>query len=351
MQWGSAVPENIVQALAYRASAYALVAALGEALTLLLFPIELQGLSGTVLIAAIIGGPMLSGLCLRWPGLLGYAAATVLIASLAVIGLALGTVDFARPEQVEGQSALIVALSSLSFWPVIVTGLLAGGALDALATASEVRQIIRRQRPASTVAKNVVEQFVRSSGALVNHAIALTLTILSITYYGAGAVSAESGLAWLVGTPIHLAILVLFAAICCLLFSIWLDAPRQNRAAREAVFPAALIAIRSQIQRRFLKTLIALLPVMGFLGTVWGIKIALSHIPRELFFQDQAGDMSKAISDMTMSLKGIATAFETTLLGLLGSIAATLALAQIERAEAFLEANETVDEDLAEKAR
>ncbi|MDO6966480.1 MotA/TolQ/ExbB proton channel family protein [Rhizobium alvei] len=344
------MPENIVQALAYRASAYALVAALGEALTLFLFPIALQGLSGTVLIATIISGPMLSGLCLRWPGLIGYAAATVLIASLAVGGLALGTIDFAPPEEANQQSLLIAAFASLSFWPVIVTGLLAGGALDALATASEMRQIMRRQRPASPAAKTVLEQFVRSSGALVNYAIALTLTILSITYYGAGAVGAGSGLAWLVATPIHLAILVLFAAICCVLFSIWLDAPRQIRSVSDAVYPAQLIAMRSQIQRRFLKTLIALLPVMGFLGTVWGIKIALSHIPRELFFQDQAGDMSKAISDMTKSLKGIATAFETTLLGLLGSIAATLALAQIERAEAFLEANDTVDPDRADKA-
>ena len=343
--------DNVVQALSWRAAAYALVAALGEALTLLLFPIEVQGLFGTVLIAAIIGGPLIAGLSQRWQGLLGYAVAVILIASLSVIILGLGTIDFTQPEEAERHSGLIVALSSLSFWPLIVTGLLAGGALDALASASEVRQIRRMRTPAGAIGKNVLEQFVRSSGALVNYSIALTLIILSIVYYAAGTMGATAGLAWLVGTPIHLAILVLFAAICCLLFSIWLDALGRNSLSGDAIYSADMIAMRSHIQRRFLKTLIALLPVMGFLGTVWGIKIALSHIPRELFFQDQAGDLSTAISEMTMSLKGIATAFETTLLGLLCSIAATLALAQIERAEAFHEAKDALDNDPAEKGR
>lgn len=344
--------ETVVQALAYRASAYALVAALGEALTLLLFPLGVQGLFGVVLIAVIIGGPLLSGLCLRWPGLLGYATAAVLTASFAVVVLALGTVDFSQPEDVGRQSGLIEALSALSFWPLIVTSLLAGGALDALATASEVRQRMRRLNPATAIGKSVLEQFVRSSGALVNYSIALTLISLSIVFYVAGTLGTTTGLAWLVGTPVHLAILVLFAAISCLLVSIWLDGSAQkNRHEADAIYPADLIIARSHIQRRFLRTLIALLPVMGFLGTVWGIKIALSHIPRELFFQDEAGDLAKAISDMTMSLKGIATAFETTLLGLLGSIAATLALAQIERAEAFHEAEYALEDDAAEKGR
>ncbi len=103
--------------MAFRASAYALVAALGEALTLVFFPLEIKGLFGVVLIAAIIGGPVLSGLCLRWPGLLGYAAATILFASFAVIVMAIGTIDFSLPEEAGRQSALVSALSSLSFWP------------------------------------------------------------------------------------------------------------------------------------------------------------------------------------------------------------------------------------------
>lgn len=345
------MPENVVQALVFRASAYALVAALAEAFTLLFLPLEVQGLFGTLLVAAIIGGPVLSGLCMRWPGLLFYAAAAILIASFSVNALALSTVDFTQPDDTGRQSGLVVALSSLSFWPLIVTGLLAGGALDALATATEVRQIMHRINPAAVLGKTVLEQFVRSSGALVNYAVALTLIILSIVFYAAGTAGMAGNVAWLVGTPIHLAILVLSAAICCLRVSIWLDALGPNRQMGDAIYPVDRIALRSHIQRRFLKTLIALLPVMGFLGTVWGIKIALSHIPKELFFQDQGGDLSNAIADMTMSLKGIATAFETTLLGLLGSIAATLALAQIERAEAFQEAKDALDNDTAEKGR
>jgi hypothetical protein len=348
---GSAVPATPVQALIYRASAYALVAALGEAASLLLFPSGVQGLAGMVLVAAIIGGPLLCGLCLRWPGLGVYAVAAILIASVSVVVIALGTVDFSVPEGDGQPRALVSALSTLSFWPLIVTGLLAGGALDALATASEVRQRMRSLDPATRVGAAVMEQFVRSSGALFNYAVALTLTLLSIAFYAAGAAGDAAGLAWLVGTPIHLAILVLFAAICCLLASVWLDSSWQTRLAGDAIYPPDMIVARSHIQRRFLRTLIALLPVMGFLGTVWGIKIALSHIPRELFFQDQGGDLSKAISEMTMSLRGIATAFETTLLGLLGSIAATLALAQIERAEAFHEAKHALNDETADKGR
>ncbi len=119
-----------------------------------------------------------------------------------------------------------------------MTGLLAGGALDALATAAEVSRIKPRPGSAGPAGKTVLEQFVRSSGALVNYAVALTLIILSILYYAAGTVGVANDLAWLVATPIHLAILVLFAAICCLLVSIWLDALGPSRRTGDAVYPA-----------------------------------------------------------------------------------------------------------------
>lgn len=337
------MPESIIRPFVYRASAYSFVAALAEGLAWSLFPLGAQGLSGVLLVAAILGGPLLSALSLNWPRLLGYASLSTLFASLSVTLLALGTIDFTQPDVAGESGALVAGLSTLAFWPLIVIGILAGGALDSLATASDALQIARKRGFALVMGKNIQEQFVRSTGALVNFAIALSLSTLSIVVYAADTLGAAASLGWLVGTPIHLAILVLFAAICCLLVSVWADVARPTGKSEDGLYPADMIVMRSHAQRRFLRTLIALLPVMGFLGTVWGIKVALSYIPRELFFQDQSGDVSKAISDMTTSLKGIATAFETTLLGLVGSIAATLALAQIERAEAFRDAEEALD--------
>jgi hypothetical protein len=337
----------MIRPLLYRASAYALVAAVAEAFAWSLSPVDLQGLPGIVLIAAILGGPLLSGLSLYLPRLHAPAAVCILAASLAVTALALWTIEFSPSETAGQDRSLATGLSSLAFWPLIVTGLLAGGALDALATAHELRDAARRSSNSRFTEANTREQFARSSGALINYAMALTLSMLSILFYATGAAGVPSSLGWLIGTPIHLAILVLFAAICCLLVSIWLDSFEKPGQSPDIFDASDMILMRRQIQRRFLRTLIALLPVMGFLGTVWGIKIALSHIPEELFFQDQSGDLAKAMADMTASLKGIATAFETTLLGLLGSIAATLALAQIERAEAFRDAKAATGSEMA----
>lgn len=345
------MPESLIRPFLYRASAYALVAAVTEGLAWFLFDLDVRGLAGTILVATIIAGPLLSGLALRWPRLMAYASACILISSLSVACLALGAVDFSQSQANAAENGLMAGLSRLAFWPLIVTGFLAGGALDALATASDVLSTARKRSSAHALGHDVQEQFARSSGALVNYATALSLSILSILFYAAGTVGADAKLAWLIGTPIHLAILALFAAICCLLASVWADVTGQKIRALGAFYPPEMVEMRSHVQRRFLRTLIALLPVMGFLGTVWGIKLALSYIPRELFFQDQSGDMSKAIADMTTSLKGIATAFETTLLGLLGSIAATLALAQIERTEAYRQASDSLEATESEQKR
>ncbi|WP_375453300.1 MotA/TolQ/ExbB proton channel family protein [uncultured Methylobacterium sp.] len=92
---------------------------------------------------------------------------------------------------------------------------------------------------------------------------------------------------------------------------------------------AAFEAFR-QASRRFVRGLITLLPLLGFLGTVVGLATAMASLPLD-------GAAGGRI-DLTGSLAGLALKFETTLLGLLGSMAASLFLSLIEKSEAELAA-------------
>src|SRR5262249_44217942 len=78
--------------------------------------------------------------------------------------------------------------------------------------------------------------------------------------------------------------------------------------------PAASAALTGfhQSFRRFVKGLIPLLPLLGFLGTVIGLATALAELPR-------LGTGRREVIDLSGSLAGLAIKFETTLLGLLGS--------------------------------
>ncbi|MEM6677603.1 MAG: MotA/TolQ/ExbB proton channel family protein [Pseudomonadota bacterium] len=86
-----------------------------------------------------------------------------------------------------------------------------------------------------------------------------------------------------------------------------------------------------QASRRFLRNLIASLPLIGFAGTVLGIMAALAALPDVLGAIGVDGGVAAALSG---TLGGLATAFQTTLLGLIGSLTASLLLAALERAEA-----------------
>ncbi|PTW56654.1 MotA/TolQ/ExbB proton channel family protein [Breoghania corrubedonensis] len=99
----------------------------------------------------------------------------------------------------------------------------------------------------------------------------------------------------------------------------------------------ALMRVRTGVPltgaiRKFIRTLIAALPLLGFLGTVVGIMRALAGLPL-VFSGDHtvAADLAPAL---TMSLGGISLAFETTLLGLVASLITTLALGYVEKVEA-----------------
>jgi biopolymer transport protein ExbB/TolQ len=86
--------------------------------------------------------------------------------------------------------------------------------------------------------------------------------------------------------------------------------------------------------RRFLRALIPLLPLLGFLGTVIGLATALGQMP-----QSFGGDGPGAGEiDLARSLAGLSIKFETTLLGLIASMVASVGVALLEMHETQREA-------------
>lgn len=71
-------------------------------------------------------------------------------------------------------------------------------------------------------------------------------------------------------------------------------------------------------RERFIRALIGLMPLLGFLGTVAGIIDAMAGLPA-LFSGDEVDG-----ADLRPVLQGLATAFETTLVGLVGAAACGL---------------------------
>jgi biopolymer transport protein ExbB/TolQ len=80
------------------------------------------------------------------------------------------------------------------------------------------------------------------------------------------------------------------------------------------------------------RSLLPLLPLLGFLGTVIGLATAIGELPRGL--TDGTGQGF----DISASLAGLAVKFETTLLGLMASMISSLALNYLEKREAELAA-------------
>jgi hypothetical protein len=84
--------------------------------------------------------------------------------------------------------------------------------------------------------------------------------------------------------------------------------------------------------RQFVRALLPFLPLLGFLGTVIGLATAISELPRGL--TDGTGHSF----DVSASLAGLSVKFETTLLGLMASMVASLAFNVLEKREAELAA-------------
>lgn len=94
--------------------------------------------------------------------------------------------------------------------------------------------------------------------------------------------------------------------------------------------------------RRFLRDLVPLMPLLGFLGTVVGLAVAMAELPLGL-------GTGAGRPDVTASLAGLAVKFETTLLGIMASMIAAGLIALIERreGETQAEADRLVDVALA----
>ncbi len=82
-----------------------------------------------------------------------------------------------------------------------------------------------------------------------------------------------------------------------------------------------------QASRRFVRSLVPVLPMLGFLGTVIGLSLAIGDLPKGL------GQQPGQPVDIAGSLGGLALKFETTLLGLAASMVASVALSALDRAE------------------
>ncbi|WP_294641424.1 MotA/TolQ/ExbB proton channel family protein [uncultured Aureimonas sp.] len=115
------------------------------------------------------------------------------------------------------------------------------------------------------------------------------------------------------------------------------DLPGDSRSGadmREAAgLPGAETARRSldavhASTRRYLRALLAFLPLLGFVGTVIGLAVAIGSLGG-----DGGSERPGGVADIGASLAGLSIQFETTLLGLLGGLVASLVLAAIERRE------------------
>jgi MotA/TolQ/ExbB proton channel family protein len=84
--------------------------------------------------------------------------------------------------------------------------------------------------------------------------------------------------------------------------------------------------------RHFVRALLTFLPLLGFLGTVIGLAIAISELPHGI---TEGGGQAL---DISASLAGLAVKFETTLLGLVASMICSLSLGFLEKREAELAA-------------
>jgi hypothetical protein len=115
---------------------------------------------------------------------------------------------------------------------------------------------------------------------------------------------------------------------------------RHSRAARllAAAIDSATPAVAASLEylafdefhhasRRFVRGLLPLLPLLGFLGTVIGLATAISGLPTGF---DAAGSSF----DVSASLSGLAVKFETTFLGLVANMSCALALHTLEKQEA-----------------
>lgn len=240
------------------------------------------------------------------------------------------------------REAWVEAFASFTLWPFVVLAVAAGRAADDLAALP----FLRPDKPLALldwlIASGEADRLARTLSGTALYAGGAAVLLFSVTLALGGAAGEPGAVAWLLATPVHAALVVLSAAVAVLLVAAMAEtkpAPLGLAGmppAEPAWVEAAAVARRAR--RRFVRTLIALLPVLGFLGTVLGIMTALEALPAALSVPAD-GARTGVAPQFAQSLGGIATAFETTLMGLVASFAFSLWLAAVERNEAEREAD------------
>ncbi|MEM7693053.1 MAG: MotA/TolQ/ExbB proton channel family protein [Pseudomonadota bacterium] len=301
--------------LAIRASLFALVAGVLVAFSLATGAANPS--LATVLALAAAAAPLAVLFASRGLALLSLASGLLLL----LVGL------FALTPFVDG-GLDVAAFGRFAPWPLIVVGFAVGRALDDLAALAETRPARDPAWCAHVIASGDTERIGRTLGACAAYTVGVAVLVLCLAF-------AVGDAAWLVKTPVHGALVVL-ASLCAVLLVAALSEPRP----RPGAPLGEAFDVAAAGRRRYLRTLIALLPVLGFVGTVLGLQRALSQLPEGFSESFAAAGPDSAF---TASLVGIATAFETTLIGLVGSFVFQFILAGVERAEAARLADHLVD--------
>lgn len=216
------------------------------------------------LVFAILGGLAIAAPLLLFAGRIAPAMLNITGVLLTLVPVATVAGVFALAEDAG------TLLGSLQLWPLILAALSASFGLELLG-----------------------QSLLRRAFTLGVFGFVIIVSVLSLAGLD-GMIDR-----WVLRTPIHLCILLMAAVVIA------------------AVLPRFFGAARMPAQEGFIENFTQLLPLLGFAGTIWGITIALSALPS--VFHDQSGQsaQSEILNEM---LLGLATAFETTLLGVAAAI-------------------------------
>lgn len=352
------------------------------------------GRNGAPVPGNIFAVPLQGGGLVFWV-LAGFAALGMAVGALApAIGgadlagprLALGRLPHGAAVVAAGLALLGAAGGGGPAWPSVLVLLFAGRVLMEIADLRlwlAWQAPLRRHPPASVQSVAAALTFGGFLTLVFEQAIALAIRtpgLRAAFTQGAGEggpTSASIAVDALLGdTPVHRALIFLFFVVAALIADAWrlhlrdraalvaLGAllPRPSAAGALAhgvarlapAYPGsrALLACRTiadetdaaghaafraasdfhLASRRLVRSIVPLLPLLGFVGTVIGLSITLGELPRS------TADGARAAADISASLGGLAIKFQTTLLGLVGGMVASTALNALEKAETELAA-------------
>lgn len=336
---------DVADGLALRRRAYLVCLAVAFAIYLALNAGTL-GLGFTIAAAVVLATLILSCFGILSWGDNALARLAAIVAAALALALPLGPI-------VLGGVSIPAAIHGNVVWPQILVTLFAG---RVLAADAEQRFVAFWRDPAHHAHARTQSL----AGAVVTGAC-----LVLIFYQFAGDTAGIPPAAldpWsivhraLVGeTFIHVAIIALFAIVLAAIIDAALSlagdlqglaalrrtlaaAPRDEVAARLSRFShtrplqellghqSALVGLHLA-SRRLIRALVSFLPLFGFLGTVIGLTAAIGGLPENLG-PEAAGNL-----DIGASLVGLSVKFETTLIGLVGALIASLLLALVERRE------------------